>query len=506
MKDRTGVFTLVRQLLFGLAVGFIIGVGFSSAGSWAGGFTGPVIGLAVALTLIYFVRGRQFNLYIFSAVILFGFVFGTLRFNWEAQNDLSLVDKLGQKVVVTGVIVESPDERDTTTRLVVKVSESSAKILVSTQPYKEFAYGDLVKATGTLTEPANFTTDAGREFDYVSYLKVRGIEYEISFAQTEILGHDKANPLLAQLFKVKRLFIEKLNLVLPEPQASLLAGLLVGERRGLGTDLTTDFRRAGLVHIVVLSGYNMTIVAEALMIFLAYFLSFNLTLLAGAGSILLFALMVGGGPTVLRASLMALLAIWARATGRSYEATRGLFLAGVVMLVHNPLILAYDTGFQLSFLATLGLIYLSAPIEAKLKWLTEKFGLRGIVSSTLAAQLAVLPWLFYKIGEVSLVALPANILVVPFIPLTMLAGFVAGISGFLSYYLSFVFGVLTHFMLSYELFIVAMASHLPLASVSVPQVSMFLVLLFYLPLIWWGVGYKKETLSTDNIQNDLKPF
>ena len=89
------------------------------------------------------------------------------------------------------------------------------------------------------------------------------------------------------------------------------------------------------------------------------------------------------------------------------------------MIAVNPYVLAYDIGFQLSFIATLGLIYLSMIMENKLGLVTERFGVRGIVATTISAQVAVLPWLFYQIGEVSLVSLPTNLLIVPLVPVTM---------------------------------------------------------------------------------------
>ncbi|OHA58829.1 MAG: hypothetical protein A2571_00385 [Candidatus Vogelbacteria bacterium RIFOXYD1_FULL_44_32] len=498
--------SLFRQVLFYLAIGFLAGVLGAGALEFEVNDLLALIILTPIFLALYFLRGRKFLPYIYLACLGLGFGLGVWRLQSSIVFNSVLVDKVGQKQEMMGVVVESPDERDTTTRLVVRLVDSKEKILVSTSPYKKINYGDVLKITGLVALPTNFITDSGREFDYISYLKVRDIHYQMSLAKIEIIDQGQGNYILTWLLALKNKFIEQVNLALPEPHSSLLAGLLVGERRGLGEEITTDFRRAGLVHIVVLSGYNMTIVAEALMIFLAYFLSFNLTLLAGAVSIILFALMVGGGPTVVRASLMALLAVWARATGRIYSATVGLFIAGVLMVLYNPLILANDTGFQLSFLATLGLIYLSAPLEAKLTWLTDQYGLRAIVSATLSAQLAVTPWLFYKIGEISLVALPANILVVPFIPLTMLVGFIAGILGFVSPSLAFIAGSGTYFLLAYVLGVVKIFSHLPLASVLVPPVSIWLIIILYLPLIIFARPAKQKKLSTVETGNELKPF
>jgi competence protein ComEC len=260
----------------------------------------------------------------------------------------------------------------------------------------------------------------------------------------------------------------------------------------LGEELTTAFRRSGLIHIIVLSGYNMTIVAEAIIIILSAVLPFGASLLAGALGIALFAIMVGGGATVVRASLMAVIALFARFTGRIYSATVALFLAGTIMVFINPLVLRFDIGFQLSFIATLGLIYLAPLFEARLTFIPIRFGLRGVLATTTAAQLAVLPWLFYTIGEVSLVALPANLMVIPLIPLTMFLGFGVGLIGFVSYFGSHLISIFVYFLLSFELSVVNFFADLPGAVLAVPTIPLIIILIIYAIMIIFAINYNKR--------------
>ncbi|MDQ5958102.1 MAG: hypothetical protein QG665_450 [Patescibacteria group bacterium] len=495
-------FQKIRRFIFCLAVGFVLGVIIAPAKVWLAGEILAVICLGLVFLIVYFSRRQRRLLYFFLGFVLVGAGVGIWRFQNYSVDMSPLRGHLGQDVQFDGVVVDSPDERDNSTRLTVRSTVTKEKILVVTSPYQRVDYGDLIRVAGLLSKPENFETDTGREFDYISYLKVRGINYQVASAKVQILESGHGFWLYQKLFQIKKAFLQKINEVIPEPQTSFLAGLLVGERRGLGEEINTAFRRTGLSHIVVLSGYNMTIVAEAIMIFLSYFLSFYLTLFFGAVGIGLFAVMVGGGATVVRASIMALLAIWARATGRVYSATLGLFIAGSLMVVINPLVLANDVGFQLSFLATLGLIYLSTPIEKRLGLISNKLGLRAIVATTIAAQIAVLPWLLYKIGEISIVALPANILVVPVVPLVMFLGFLTGLFGFVSVYLSLIFSYLTFILLSYALVVVDFFSSFPLATIQVPEIPWWVVGLLYLIMIFWFKYY----LSTTEDKNDLKPF
>jgi len=281
------------------------------------------------------------------------------------------------------------------------------------------------------------------------------------------------------LFAVKRAFLERVSRSIPEPHASLLGGLVVGAKRSLGSELLDDFRTTGIIHIVVLSGYNISIVADAIMRTFS-FLPRIAGMWLGGLSIVLFAVMTGAGATIVRASIMALLVIMARATGRMHDITIALFLAGFLMLAHNPKILAFDPSFQLSFLATLGLIY-GVPLIEKYFHLTPTGSkLREFAMATVATQIFVLPLLLFMTGEFSLVALPVNLLILAFIPATMLLGFLAGAAGFLSITLAVPFAMISYALLAYELSVVEFFSSLPFASASVPSFPVWLLLGWYI--------------------------
>jgi competence protein ComEC len=189
--------------------------------------------------------------------------------------------------------------------------------------------------------------------------------------------------------------------------------------------------------------------------------------------------MVGAGSTILRASTMALIALFARLTGRNYDVVRALLFAGFFMVLWNPMILVFDISFQLSFLATIGLIFMSPVFQEKFKFLPERFGLRDIAASTIGVQLFVLPFILYKMGNLSLVAPITNILVLPFIPVTMLLGFLATSLSFISHVIAFPFSFLVHVLLSFEIFIIELFSKLPFSSLELKYFPLVLVIIFY---------------------------
>jgi competence protein ComEC len=389
----------------------------------------------------------------------------------------ALKQDVGSMVTYQGTIISEPLTKDFLKTFTFETKEGFA-IKVNTDRYDEYEFGDEVNVTGKLSQPMNFSGNGGRIFNYIEYLGKDGIFYEFKKAKVEVIQTaDEKSPRVL-LFGLKRNFIENLQRVLGEPHAALASGLVVGEKAALGKDLLDDFRRSGLVHIIVLSGYNITIIATSIRKILS-FLPRTWSIILGGCGIILFGILVGGGATVVRSCIMALIALFAELARRDYNVVRALFIAGLLMLVENPLILFYDPSFQLSFLATLGLVLLSAPLEAKVGWIPETAGFRGLVATTVATQIFVSPLIFYMMGELSLIGIVVNLLVLPLIPLTMLLVFLAGFFGFFAPLVSQIPGWGSHILLSYELFMVNLFAKLPFATIEVPAFSGWIVAACY---------------------------
>lgn len=423
----------------------------------------------------------------FIALVLFSAALGGFRFSileWKGGDHI-LDQYLGEYVTLGGVITDEPSERETTTRIIVTVEAVSdetlqvkTKLVTSIPRFPEFHYGDRIELTGTLKPPQNFETDRGRIFDYVHYLAKDRIFYTLSSPAATLISSGHGNIIKSQLFKMKQAWLSRVEALIPDPYVSLLGGLVVGSEKSLGKKLEDDFRTTGIIHIVVLSGYNVTIVAEAIMDFLS-FLPELASLSLGAVSIILFAILTGGSATIIRASIMAVLVLIARATKRTTDVAHALYLAAFFMVLHNPMIVVYDPSFQLSFLATLGLIYLAPAIEKRLHMLPARWQIREFAVATIATQIFVLPLLLYMTGAFSVYALPVNLLVLGFIPMTMFFGFFTGVIGFVSNILAFPLATVSYLLLKYELGIVEFFAHLPLASFAVPAFPFGIVVLCY---------------------------
>ncbi|KND48582.1 MAG: competence protein ComEC [Parcubacteria bacterium C7867-005] len=422
-------------------------------------------------------------------LVIFSFGFGALRFEIK---DYHLLDKkfeasLESKIELDGLVISEVETRESGSRFVLDVD--GQKILVSARDFSNTEYGDRVAVTGKLQKPGIIESDTGRDFDYGAYLSKDDIYYTMSFAEVETLSSGHGNFLKSFLIKIKTKFTDRMNTILPEPESSLLAGLLVSGKQALPKSTLEEFKRAGIVHIVVLSGYNVTIIAE---FFRKMFglLSVRFALPASVVGIVLFTLLTGASATVVRASIMVLIVLFSKSLGRTYSVGRALLLAGVLMVFHNPKILVFDPSFELSFIAVLALAYMSSLAEKYLGSIPLQWGMRSMLATIISTQVAVLPYLLYSMGSFSMVSVFSNTLILLFIPVTMLIGFAAVSLSFVGFYLAMPFSYCAHLLLEYILSVAHYLGNLSFASISVPIFPWWLAVFIYLVLI--GFVYNRS--------------
>src|SRR3989344_4312247 len=216
------------------------------------------------------------------------------------------------------------------------------RILVPVPLPADLSYGDIVRVSGILKAPEAFGDDNGREFDYPSYLAARGIRFEMPFSKVERV-EQAGWSLRGVLFDIKNTYLFGLQRALPEPLSSLAGGITVGDKRSLGDRLTDAFRRTGLVHIVVLSGYNITLIVGALML-LVRNAPITWRFVFGGGVIVAFVLMTGASATGVRAGAMATIALLAAASYRKYAFDGALAVTAAGMGLWDPHTLLYDPG------------------------------------------------------------------------------------------------------------------------------------------------------------------
>lgn len=397
---------------------------------------------------------------------IFAFSLGVIRlFFSEVPSFVSLQTS----VPFDAIIVENPERNESFQKLVVKLIDVSfsRRVLVILPPYPRWFYGDRLSLIGKLESP----NEERRLF-----LAMQGVYATMSYPKARFVEAGQGNHFFSFLFSLREYFRARLQDVLPEPQASFALGLLLGERRSFSTEMMNEFNITGLTHILAISGYNITLIiifANAL----CASLSRRLRCLLSIFAVLFFTIFVGPSASVVRAALMGIIGLFALTVGRQHETSLALAVSAFFMVLWNPRILVYDRGFQLSFAATFGLIFLSPHISALKIFSGKRFRfVKDSFALTLSATVLTAPLILYYFQRFSLIAPFSNILVAPFIPLSMFFGF---FSVFLLVFfpiLGNIFGYLAWFFLSLILFFVHWLSLIPYASISLGGFDIWMLL------------------------------
>lgn len=409
----------------------------------------------------------------------------------EVKQD-GLVQYHGQTVSLVGVVDAEPDLRANQVKLTVAAEFDgdtrplSGSILVSTTLYPEYHYGDRVHIRCRVEEPGIIQSDDGRDFDYGRYLSLAHI-YSVCFKpEMQVIESGLGHPIQAGLIEIKRQFIARISSVIVEPEASFAAGLLVGAKQSLPESVRAAFSMTGTSHIIALSGYNITIIGVCIQQLCNFlWIPRRYAFWVALGAIVFFVLLTGAAASVTRAGIMGGLVLLARQLGRMSRIAQALILAAGIMIWINPPVLLYDIGFQLSFLATIGLVYVSPLFERALRWVPELFALRASLAATLSAIVMTLPIIAYYFGNISLIAPVVNVLVLPSIPIAMGLGFITGVLGFVVPFLGVWCGWLTWALLHGILALIEWCAGLPFAALHLPVIPIAVVIVGYVVLVVW---------------------
>ena len=377
---------------------------------------------------------------------------------------------------------------------------TSDRVLVSGPVWIRPRQGQWLVLSGKIQQPKNFA-----DFDYIGYLAKEGIHATMYFPTYDVPQQIDGSPVMrarvwafGKLASVRLALMESIAAAVPSPESGYLAGILVGAKGNIGADLKEAFARTGTSHIVALSGYNITIIATVLMALLAP-LGTRRSYWVSILTIALFTLMVGAGASVVRAAIMGVLAMTATRLGRLSDASVAMAVTAALMCVYNPLLLRWDVGFQLSFAAFAGIVYIQPLLEPWIIRLVRFRILATLISTTLAAQIAVLPLLLHTFGMLAVYTLPVNMLVLPLVPVAMALGFATAVAGIVWAWAGLFVGQSAWLVAAVQLGIVRYASALPHATFSL-TISTAMVMAVYTALAVWLIAsapYRQKLTRTN---------
>lgn len=421
---------------------------------------------------------------------------------------LAYYNDLPGRPTIVGRIVAYPDVRDAYTGLRVAAESIAFQpgeparpvrglLLVRASRFQTWEYGDRIEVSGPLQTPPAY-----EGFSYRDYLAHQGIHSLMPEADAHRLRARQGNGVLQVIYALRSRVHSTLLRLFPEPEASLLSGILLGIESGIPPEVREAFNRTATTHIIAISGFNVTIVAGLFLGGLARWLGRRRGLTAAAIGILTYTLLVGAQPSVVRAALMAGVALLARWLGRRAHALASLAAAALVMTFMDPLSLR-DVAFQLSFAATLGLVLYAEPLE---RWLFQQVATRlrpraaaavtrpiaEFFFFTLAAQVTTLPLTLYYFRQLSLASWLANPAILPAQPALMVLGGAAALLGSVWQPLGLPFAWAAWPFAAYTIRMVEALAHWEWASLPLGPFTPILVVFLYLVLFgltaWMSVS------------------
>ncbi len=322
----------------------------------------------------------------------------------------------------------------------------SGKLLVYTSRYQEFEYKDRVLISGKINSPQNFAED----FDFVGYLATKEI-YSVSYSPYMKL-EKRGSGFLHFIFGVKNKFGEAIDISMHLPASGFIKMVLFGGYSNIDKDIIEEFRSTGTLHLVAISGINISIISAIILSSLR-FINRTIACIFVVIFLFIYIFLAGISPSVTRASITGIIVLCAQMLGRRRNFEIFLALTMALMVGLNPQVLFKDIGFQLSFLATIGIVYLSSLFKNFLKFLPSFLEFRESISATMSASIVTLPITIYYFGYFSAVSFVGTFILELLMPFFMIAGFILGFVSSLNSFIGRILGVGIDIGVRFELFI-----------------------------------------------------
>lgn len=427
-----------------------------------------------------------------SLMVVLGFV-GYLRY--EQHTEVRSRDELVSfrdtgSVILRGSVASLPETRDTSTRWLLQVEQVRANrsdaweprsglVQVYSRWQQPIEYGEVLELAGKLATPPKLGG-----FDYQEYLGRQGVHSTMRYPQISRTGEPRRLSLLAPLFKIRESVAGILQQSIPEPESALAQGILLGIRGAIPQHILDDFKRTGTTHILAISGHNLSVMLGLFVISGGWVVGRRHTafLLAVFVGLWTYAVLAALSPSVVRAALMASFLIGGILAGRPTDAFVSLGAAGLLMTLVDPHVI-HDLGFQLSFLAMIGLVasaplYTAAEGYLRSRW-TETPGklwpaaqfVGANATATLGATAFTLPVIALNFHALPVAALPATLFGLPALSVILLGALATALIGALFPFAAVIPATMTWLASKYLIFIVALWAQAPAASLQAPEIA-----------------------------------
>ncbi|MDE1970851.1 MAG: ComEC/Rec2 family competence protein [Patescibacteria group bacterium] len=494
---RRGIQEAIDAILVGIIAGGLAAPFLSTSVTWyvcAGVAVTDLISIAAFRKAISLRAMQTFvALQVVCAMVLYAHFFVAAQQAWVMR----MWQPRGT-VALEGVVASPPESTDKVTRFLIAVSSphvTRVSVVGDIHTLADIRYGDVVGVAGVAETPQAYTA-----------AKDPTLRAEFAFPRVSLLHHADSFSYYARLLELKTVFAHNIQRSIPDPYASFGISLLMG-KSGIPAELSQAMRLTGTTHLVALSGFNISVMSVYLFSFLLWLrIHRKIALLLSGIIIIVFVIMMGAEASLVRAAVMGELVIVAGLLGRPYSFWRAVLCAACGMVVLNPVILINDVGFQLSFLATLGLALLLPIFDTRFGGGETVFDWKMNFFATCASQIMVFPILINTFGIFSPLSLVTNVLILSVIPATMLVVFMVGLCGFVSSMFAAAIGLIASLLLGYEIGVIRLFSTIPLTlTFSAGFMAPLFFVVYYIGLAllisrFWNVRYTIDTYHVSSTE------
>ncbi len=478
----------LSKIFFYCLLSFTLGIGIASFLFIPSFF---IYFISAFILLMLFILNKKSK--VFLLIFIF-FIIGIIyyQFREESIDENHIAFYNNEKIVFQGKIVKEIDERldkvkITLGDIVVGNKNLNGKVLISAPLYSNYQYGDILEVKCKIEKPNNQS-----DFNYANYLSRYGIYSVCYWPKIQVIEKSKPNNIYANILKFKKKSLNFIVTNFSEPQATFLSAILLGLKRQIPPDMRNWFSLSGASHLLAVSGLHIAILIQIIAILLTnvFLIKRQKVFLPTVFIISLFIILIGAPASAIRAGLMGLALLFASKIERPYSALNSLALVGVLMLLVNPKFLIFDIGFQLSFLAVLGICLFYKLFNKWFKKIHDYrfLPLRSYLSITFSAQILVLPMVLYYFGNLSLIAPVTNILILLVIPIVMLLGFLFIFASFINFWLAQIFFWPLWILITYIILITKILSGIPYLSFVIMGFPLLGVLIMYILIILFFIN------------------
>jgi len=460
----------------------------------------PLMSIIVILPLIpalLFHRHRLTLLYLFfSLIVLLAAAVYSSAYHHYPDTTSVYNNNQDNRVSLTGIIIKQPEINNNLRYSEIEIQtlnaqESTGKILLVTSLYPEYRYGDVLFLKGYFEDPPVYT-----DFDYKAYLACDGIYSIIFKPEIKVLETEKGSSLQTWINDLRHRFSQILSASLPEPQAALSQGIVLGMKQTISDEIRINLSRTGTSHLLAISGINLSIIAGLLITLGIKLLGrrYYIYVWLSLGIIWFYSLMTGLEAPVIRSAIMASIFLLAEFLGRQKNVSAALALSAAIMIGIDPDIL-WSVSFQLSFLAMLGLVWITPliqeglrkaiqiRIDSKQPFLNLVAAVTDSLGVTLGAILFTWPVIAVNFKIVSLVGPFATLLIAPALPFTIITGIITALAGLINIQIAHILGYSAWIFLAYFLWMVRIFSELPIVSISLSEMRISYIGIYYAVII-----------------------